>query len=203
MSFRKVIHDPIVFTAEELDSEIWAKYPLADGYEISNLGRVRSYWVSCPHGSWIRSKVRYIKGLPANRGYLHIMFKTPDGFLRKGIHVAVLETFVGLRPGADYQACHNNGKPTDNRLSNLRWDTIQANADDRKIHGTVTMGEDLPQAKLTEFDVRRVWQFIKLGWKLSEIATYFNVHGATISDIKRGATWKHIYKELAGASLRS
>lgn len=33
-------------------------------------------------------------------------------------------------------ACHNNGDCTDNRLLNLRWDTVSANHLDKVIHGT-------------------------------------------------------------------
>lgn len=47
------------------------------------------------------------------------------------IHKLVLEAFVGERPSG-MQACHGNGDKTDNRLVNLRWDTVKANHRDKK-----------------------------------------------------------------------
>jgi hypothetical protein len=42
---------------------------------------------------------------------------------------------VGPRPDG-MQVCHNNGLRTDNRLSNLRYDTASGNMRDRILHGT-------------------------------------------------------------------
>jgi hypothetical protein len=58
-------------------------------------------------------------------------------FTRK-VHRLVLETFVGPCPDG-MECCHNNGDPADNRLENLRWDTLSSNAYDRVEHGVHNM----------------------------------------------------------------
>ena len=47
------------------------------------------------------------------------------------------------------QACHNDGKPLNNFLSNLRWDSPQNNQRDRIKHGTDNVGINNGRALLT------------------------------------------------------
>lgn len=50
------------------------------------------------------------------------------------VNVLVLLAFRGPRPSrAD--ACHGNGDPNDNALTNLRWDTRSGNMLDASRHG--------------------------------------------------------------------
>ena len=51
------------------------------------------------------------------------------------IHVLVLETFVGPRPSPKHDGCHDDGNYQRNALTNLRWDTRQANSLDTVRHG--------------------------------------------------------------------
>ncbi|MFP7833122.1 NUMOD4 motif-containing HNH endonuclease [Marisediminicola sp. LYQ134] len=51
------------------------------------------------------------------------------------VHTLVLEAHVGPRPSPAHQGCHRDGDPTNNRVSNLRWDTASANAFDAVRHG--------------------------------------------------------------------
>lgn len=89
--------------------------------------------------------------------------KTEDGYLRakvgnkaRLIHTVVLETFVGQCPKG-MQACHNNGNPEDNRLSNLRWDTPKSNVRDRLSHGTYQYGIKNPHARYTDQQILDVY----------------------------------------------
>lgn len=54
------------------------------------------------------------------------------------VHRLVLEAFVGPCPSG-LEACHANDIGTDNRLSNLRWDTRQANTLDMVRNGIHNM----------------------------------------------------------------
>jgi hypothetical protein len=49
--------------------------------------------------------------------------------------------FVGPRPAPDIEVLHGDGNGSNNRLSNLRYGTVQENAEDRELHGTVCRGD--------------------------------------------------------------
>lgn len=107
-------------------------------YEVSDQGRVYS----------VRSK-RILKTSTESSGHqrLDLMYDHIRRPVR--VHVLVLEAFVGLRP-AGMEACHENGNPSDNRLSNLRWDTKSENSKDRVRHGThhATMRQNCPRGHM-------------------------------------------------------
>src|SRR5262249_22941752 len=71
------------------------------------------------------------------------------------VHRLVLEAFVGPCPNG-MEACHNDGNPSNNVLSNLRWDTRKANQEDTFKHGTANIGERNHQAKLSIDAVREI-----------------------------------------------
>jgi hypothetical protein len=89
------------------------------GYSVNRLGQVRG-----PSGKILRP--RTVRG-----GYLTVMAYDGTGAARQVyIHHLVLTAFVGSRPEGQ-EACHGDGGPGDNRLENLRWDTRDANIQDR------------------------------------------------------------------------
>jgi hypothetical protein len=105
-------------------------------YEVSDTGRVRSFdrFVNHWRGGQRLVKGRELKSFftskSRERDYLRVGLYKRDRRLRVyGVHVLVLEAFVGPRPEG-LVACHYNGVSTDNRLENLRWDTLSANSQD-------------------------------------------------------------------------
>lgn len=107
------------------------------------------------------------------------------------IHALVLTTFVGPRPaGAD--ACHGDGNKQNNRLSNLRWDTRSANAADRDLHGTSTVGERHPAAKLTDDAVRALRKRRSEGASFTTLAKEFGVTRMTAHRAAAGNSWSHV-----------
>jgi len=106
------------FTEEELANEIWK--PLQDcekeGFEVSNLGRVRSVQSGTPV-----IKAQYISG-----GYLRFCADTPHRIT----HVEVLKAFKKPTK-TKYQALHRNDNAFDNRLCNLYWGSHKQNIRDR------------------------------------------------------------------------
>lgn len=102
----------------------WLPVSGYDGYQVSDAGQVMSFRRS--------RKGKLLKPIPATGGYLVVKLNHANN--RKLIHRLVLEAFIGPCPDG-MEACHNNGNPADNRLSNLRWDTKSANAFDRTRHG--------------------------------------------------------------------
>ncbi len=92
--------------------------------------------------------------LSTHGGYLRYKLMHDSG--RKGLvfaHHLVLWTFVGPRPSAKYEGCHNDGNPRNNHYKNLRWDTRKGNHADLQTHGTAVKGSRNGRAKLTEEQV--------------------------------------------------
>jgi len=69
------------------------------------------------------------------KGHLGVILWKNNIYKNMTVHKLVLEAFIGPCPN-HYEACHNNGKANDNRLSNLRWDTCSNNNFDKRKHGT-------------------------------------------------------------------
>ena len=114
--------------------EIWK--PIPDWpHEASTCGRMRSIDRIDANGM-----LRLGQMLPLEpdkregKGYVYGTLR--DGKRRRRVHVAVavLEAHRELRPGPGYEACHNHGVRTDNHLTEIRWDTREANIADMLRH---------------------------------------------------------------------
>ena len=106
-------------------------------YEVSDLGRMRSRDRMVPYRTGsprhLRSKMKRLS-VDAN-GYRYVDLYWMDQRLRKYVHTAVLEAFVGPAPGGT-ECCHGDGNPANNALANLRWGTKSENRFDSVRHGT-------------------------------------------------------------------
>lgn len=167
-------------------------------YEVSDLGRVRRVAGQLPTRN------------PAVKRNCKSRFKTPsrnqiDGHYRVnlsvgnkkrkfGVHRLVLEAFVGPCPDG-MEACHFPDRdPANNALSNLRWDTHQANVDGAAKHGTRAKGETQGSAKLTEADVRSIRATYKRRHptrSAKALAVKHKVSECTIRSVLSGRYWGH------------
>lgn len=163
------------------------RYP---GYKFSSDGQVYSCWTNGGKQSegWKLLLSEEIKG-----GYLRVRLRV-DTQVYEACQVAhlILEAFVGKRP-LDYVACHRDGDPKNNSISNLRWDTRPNNEEDKKLAGTHQTGSGNPAAKLTEDDaikIRELYEFTEVStYKLADM---FNVSRRTIGQIVNRENWTHI-----------
>lgn len=108
------------------------------------------------------------------------------------IHRLVLEAFVGPCPDG-MEACHNDGNPTHNHISNLRWDTHKNNLADCVRHGTRNYGERNGISKLTEELVRKIRQeYAQGGITQASLGKKYGFAQMTISCLVRRVTWNHV-----------
>lgn len=175
------------------NTEVWKPVTGFEGfYEVSSLGRVRSWKKSGPGTSRAnKPKILACSGHPD--GYKVLQMHGPNGTIRaEYVHRLVAEHFLGEIP-AGYLVCHRNGDPTDNRASNLRIDTAVSNSADKVKHGTVIQGESHPRAKVTEIDVKQLRMIWDTGiLTLSEASESLGVNRSTVREILSGNTWKHV-----------
>lgn len=101
-------------------------------YEVSDQGRVRSYVRQQQAGRILRPRASKSRD-HRNPGWTVALFR---GGRRENhlIHRLVLTAFVGPCPEG-MEGCHWNDDASDNRLSNLRWDTHSANTQDKLRNG--------------------------------------------------------------------
>jgi hypothetical protein len=157
----------------------WKKVPGFDGdYEVSVQGQVRSHKGLFP---------RVLKQSVDSTGYKKVNLYRGDGPETYYVHRLVLLVFVGPKP-AGMEACHNNGKKTDNRLSNLRYDTHYANIQDAVEHGSYDDVRALTPDQVRTIRKERAESDVKL----RELAERFGVCIATIARVDRGETYRSV-----------
>ncbi len=163
------------------------------GYHVGDDGSVWSQWQKGNRFGWPKIVSRWVRLKEANRsGYRQVKLTGPHGKRTFKIHRLVLTAFRGPCPEG-MEACHDNGNPADNRLSNLRWDTKQGNSADMLRHGTTPRGEKNGKTKLSEEEVRTIrWMWQSEGLTLREIAEFMEVPKATVRGIVTARTWGHL-----------
>lgn len=104
-----------------MTQEQWKPIPNYPGYEVSDLGRIRS----------LKRKPVVIRNqFPESNGYMQLTLCTNGKAKNCKVAHLVLLAFVGPRP-AGLEVCHNDNNKLNNRLDNLRYDTHQANIQDQ------------------------------------------------------------------------
>lgn len=115
-------------------TETWLPVPGAEGYEVSDFGRVRGIdrTVHYRDGRTFNYQAKVLRpGINAISRYHQVALKGRS----RNVHSLVLEAFIG--PAPEGMECrHLNGVPGDNRLVNLRWGTSSENNFDQVRHGT-------------------------------------------------------------------
>lgn len=160
-------------------------------YEVSDLGRVRSLdrVVESPgsrRGYPKRLRGRLLRPQRHSGGYRQISI---CGQIRL-IHALVMEAFEGPCPPS-LEVCHGDGDKTNNRFENLRYDTREANCEDRRKHGFCIQGERNHRAKLTAGEVLEIRRLKGTGTQ-EDIAAGFCVTGRAVGKIHRGERWRHV-----------
>lgn len=175
-----------------IETELWVPVPF-DGfcnhYEVSTLGRIRRRtraYTGSPIGFLLTPKQRKSCG-----GHFQVALCSGGTVKDFYVHRLVLTAFVGPCPDG-MQACHNDGNPANNALSNLRWDSVKANRADARRHGTMSRGSRHHMAKFTEDEVREVRNLVAAGVTQLSLAKRFGVKASVICNMVKRKTWKHV-----------
>jgi hypothetical protein len=158
------------------------------GYRVDREGQIESRWGRTRY--WTLTDTWHpLKPIRHGR---YLIVNLSDGTRKVShlVHRVVLTAFVGPAPPG-LVCCHNDGNPVNNRIENLRWDTYQANEDDKLRHGTKRMGEQI-NAKLTESEVREIRRLASQGIVYKDLAATYGVTRQNIQAIIHRRTWRHV-----------
>jgi predicted XRE-type DNA-binding protein len=161
--------------------EEWRKLAWSLDYEVSNLGRVRSWK---PYGRSLNRPTKpYIKSQWLLNGYPAVILT--DGKKRKScmVHTLVAECFIGPRP-KDYVVAHLDDNRKNNKLNNLRYATRSENMKDALKNNKLRVGENHPKSKLSSLQVAEIRHLVvDLGWKQQRVANLFNISKSSVNQI--------------------
>ncbi len=167
---------------------------LADLYEVSDLGRVRSLdrWVQVPGQSPYLKRGRLLTPSPSANGYLKVTLCSPRGQRTYAVHRLVLAAFRGPCP-AGLEARHGPGGKRDNRLVNLAYGTKPENAEDKVRDGTHIHGIRSVHARLTDEIVRECRERYAAGAATTvSLAAEFGVSQRAMWLAVNGKSWRHV-----------
>jgi len=175
--------------------EEWRRIPgFDDRYEVSNLGRVRTFAHSGLIGVGRRRKMPKIRSatVSPSHPYPRLGFKIGDTVKMFHVHELVTRAFLGLRPEG-FQVRHLDGDPENNVVANLAYGTAKENVADKRRHGRLPVGDAVRHSKLSTrqvLDIRR--RHAAGGVTFAALAREYGVSEFAISAIVKRKTWKHI-----------
>lgn len=161
-------------------------------YQVSDQGRVRSLprarvRETCGQTETIHYKGKIIKGGECS-GYTKMQLRDGARLEKEFVHRLVCVAFHGPAPEGCLVA-HNDGSRDNNAASNLRWATPRENMQDKAAHGVQLWGEQIHFAKLKEHQAVEIRTF---KGPARIMAARFGVSRATVSDIRRGRSWRQL-----------
>lgn len=115
-------------TIENLPGEEWRPVVGWESlYEVSNMGRIRSFPRVCWNGrvEWTMPS-RIMHDYRAFNGYRYVTLNTGLKPVNRLVHQVVVTAFLGVDPDRPF-VNHKDGNKVNNRLDNLEWCTPKEN----------------------------------------------------------------------------
>ncbi len=159
-------------------------------YEISTLGRVRSYMKIGGNHTGRNKMPRQIKPCMDSRGYYNFTVVVEGKKKTLNIHIEEAKSFIP-NPNNYKIVRHLNDIKADNSLHNLAWGTATDNRNDGILNGKHfhQEGKSAAKSKLTESEVTEIFSSTDNN---CAIGRRYGVTESTISKIKLGRTWNRI-----------
>lgn len=174
--------------------EEWRDVDWAIGYQVSNHGRLRSRWQKggFPPKPRLTDKWRVLRGSSHKLGYTQHYMTTETGLVRQWVHRIVAMVFLGKPPSEKAEVRHLDGDPKNNNVKNLAWGTHIENMRDIDRHKRRKLGQNVPNASLTDDQVKEVVQLWAMGMIQADIANQYSVSLITINRICNGLKWQSV-----------
>jgi predicted RNA binding protein YcfA (HicA-like mRNA interferase family) len=171
--------------------EKWRDIKQFEGYEVSNLGRVRGKdrLVKRKTG-YCFIKGRELKQVFNKKGYPEVRFRKKGSHTRS-VHRLVADAFI-LNCNNKLQVNHIDGNKLNNRIDNLEWVSNSEN----QLHAyrlglqPSRAGEKNNKAKITDSQVTQIKLSYNLGKSIFEVSKETGISLGIIRDIIYLRTWK-------------
>lgn len=161
--------------------EIWRPVADAPDYEVSNLGRVRS-WKPLHRSSRPVIEPRIMRTSLNDSGYEYLLLCVGEKRVPKKVHRLVAEAFCPGKSETNWLVRHLNDRRRDNRAENLAWGTAAENREDQYRNGVGVHGQRCTNSKLTDEQAREI--FADETSTCAVLAAKYGVSPMTISDIR-------------------
>ena len=171
-----------------MKEEIWKNIPNFEGYQVSNLGNVRSLK---------HKKTHYLKGEKLKKGYIRVDLRKDNKRYRKMVHRLVAEAFIPKVENKNLVlhkvAVLDGGK---NNVDNLYWGDEQDNTNDTIRDGHLVNNGYLCKKRVLQYDINNV--FIKEWESMTDAQKTLKINNISACclgkiDTAGGFIWK--YKE--------
>lgn len=170
--------------------ERWRQIPDFSWYDVSSLGRIRSWKPDRPSQRKARAKAMIMRTRMDRDGYPRITLQDDKGKKRVvRIHILVARAFLG--PAKGRLVLHKKNKRSKAHLENLEYGSYEDNNDDKYISGTHQMGEQNSRAEVTKKQAKQIYR-LKEQVTQMEIADRYGISRQAVSDIHRGITWAEV-----------
>ncbi len=161
----------------------WRELQGFSNYLVSNTGDVKSLFT----GRLCKYNIKV--GYPTVGIYADNVSKPKN----KSIHRLVAQAFIP-NPENKPQVNHIDGNKLNNHVSNLEWVTSKQNMSHAILLGLSSNQRGIlnNKAKLDELSVIVLRDACSNGFKLKDVASYFNIDYRYASCIKNRKFWKHV-----------
>lgn len=154
-----------------MEQEIWKAIDKYPDYEVSNLGRIKSYKMN--------KEGRILQGKNC-KGYVGIDFRVEGKTIQDLVHRVVLSVFSPVEGMENLTVNHKNGVTTDNRLENLEWMTQSENT----AHARRVLGSGLGTKKVHIITIQHEDKYFDT---VTDAAAFMGVAKGTISRWANGS----------------
>lgn len=168
-----------------MPEEKWVDVPGYPGYQVSDLGRVRTVdrRVLGKDGRSELHRGKVLKPQRLKNGYTEVYLCDGKSRKHRTVHSLVAQSFLGEKP-TGHDVMHINGDRSDNRAENLKYGSRSEN-----LRSTYDYGGRQANGKLSLEDVDIIRHRLSRGESPILIAQDFEVDSAAIYHIRNGTTF--------------
>ena len=170
----------------------WREIDGCPAYEVSDEGRVRSYWTreGCSPTGYRAQETprRVMKSSYSSSGYADVNLYNGAGTAKRyRVSALVMAAFVGPRPHG-MLVCHNNNLRHDDRLENLRYDTNAGNMADKSEGARRAGARKLTDQQVIDIRVKHCVD----GVPGRQLAREYGLSSTTPVGVYSGKTYAHL-----------